>query len=119
MAEIESKALGPGAARLLGAPFLSGYDFSRQSPDQITRVFGAVFTEELSALSAEPGRWWGPIASAFGQHYLYLHEFEMPRTRALEEVSQRIVRDLIREAEALAISDWVEEAMARYEVRRS
>lgn len=119
MAEIESKALDPGAARLLGAPFLSGYDFSRQSPDQITRVFGAVFTEELSALSVKPGRWWGPIASAFGQHYLYLHEFESPRTLALDEVSQRIERDLIREAEALAISDWVEEAMARYEVRRS
>jgi parvulin-like peptidyl-prolyl isomerase len=67
----------------------------------------------------KPGRWWGPIASAFGQHYLYLHEFEAPRTLALEEVSQRIERDLIREAEALAISDWVEEAMARYEVSRS
>jgi hypothetical protein len=119
VAEIEAKQLGPAEARLLGAPFLSGYEFSRQSPDQITRVFGAVFTEQLSALSPAPGKWMGPIPSAFGQHYLYLHAFEAPRTLALEEVIVRIERDLIREAEAQAISDWVEQAMTHYEVRRS
>lgn len=118
-AEIEAKQLGPAEARLLGAPFLSGYEFSRQSPDQITRVFGAVFTEQLSALSVEPNTWFGPIPSAFGEHYVYVQAFAAPRTRALEEVSERIARDLIREAEAQSIQDWVENAMARYEVQRS
>jgi len=119
VAEIEAKQLGPAEARLLGAPFLSGYEFSRQSPDQITRVFGGVFTEQLSALSVETNQWFGPIASVFGQHYVYVQAFAAPRTLALEEVRERIGRDLIREAEAQSIQDWVESAMARYEVRRS
>ncbi len=119
VAEIEAKQLGPAEARLLGAPFLSGYEFSRQSPDQITRVFGGVFTEQLSALSVEPNKWFGPIASVFGEHYVYVQAVAAPRTLALEEVSERIARDLIREAEAESIQDWVEGAMARYEVRRS
>ena len=119
MAEVEAKQLIPAEARLLGAPFLSGYEFSGQSPDQITRVFGAVFTEQLEALRVEPGQWFGPIASPFGLHYVFLQAFEAPRTLALEEVSVRIERDLIREAEAQAISDWVKRTMSRYEVRRS
>ena len=41
------------------------------------------------------------------------------RTLQLSEVSQRIARDLAREAEAQAVTDWVTAAMARYEVRRS
>ena len=119
IAEIDAKQLSPAEARLLGAPFLSGFDFSRQTPDQITRVFGADFTERLRVLGVESGRWLGPIPSVFGQHYLYLHGFEASRTLALEEVSSRIERDLIREAEAQAISDWVEQTMSHYEVRRS
>ena len=119
VAEVETKQLTPAEARLLGAPFLSGYEFSGQSPDQITRVFGAVFTEQLQAMRVEPGQWLGPIASAFGLHYVFLQAFEAPRTLALEEVSLKIERDLIREAEAQAISDWVKQAMRRYEVRRS
>jgi hypothetical protein len=117
--EIERRQLSPAEARLLGAPFLSGFEFSRQTPDQITRVFGAVFTEQLRASGAEAGQWIGPFASVFGQHYLFLSEFEASRTQRLEEVSDSIKRDLVREAEAQAIADWVDQAMARYEVRRS
>ena len=41
------------------------------------------------------------------------------RRVALEEVSVRIERDLVREGEDQAVIDWVEAAMAGYEVRRS
>jgi parvulin-like peptidyl-prolyl isomerase len=78
-----------------------------------------VFTEQLRASGAEAGQWIGPFASVFGQHYLFLSEFEASRTQTLEEVSESIKRDLVREAEAQAIADWVDQAMARYEVRRS
>ena len=37
----------------------------------------------------------------------------------MSEVSERIARDLAREAETQAVTDWVTAAMARYEVRRS
>lgn len=119
MTQIDDDDLSPDAARLLGAPFLSGYAFRRQSPEQMTRVFGLEFAEQVSATEVQAGEWIGPVSSVFGQHYVYIEAFEPPRTLALEEVSVRIERDLVREGEERAVADWVEAAMAGYEVRRS
>jgi hypothetical protein len=119
MAQVNTDSLSPDAARLLGAPFLSGYAFRRQSPEQMSRVFGAEFAEQVSATEVQAGAWIGPVTSVFGQHYVYIEAFEPSRTLELEEVSVRIERDLVREAEEQAVVDWVEGAMAGYEVRRS
>ena len=119
MAQINAENLSPDAARLLGAPFLSGYTFRRQSPEQMTRVFGAEFAEQVSATEVQGGAWIGPVTSVFGQHYIFIEAFEPSRTLELEEVRVRIERDLVREGEERAVVDWVEAAMAGYEVRRS
>jgi len=119
IAQIDAEHLSPNTARLLGAPFLSGYAFQRQSLEQMTRVFGAQFAEQVSAIEVEIGAWIGPVSSVFGQHYVYIEAFEPSRTLALEEVNLRIERDLVREGEEQAVVDWVEAAMAGYEVRRS
>ena len=116
---VSAENLKPEAARMLGSPFLSGYTFKQQSPDQIARVFGASFSEQLGTTAPEKEGWFGPLTSAFGVHYVYIEEFKPSRTLQLSEVSQRIARDLAREAEAKAVTDWVTTAMARYEVRRS
>ena len=117
--QVRSAHLGPDEARLLGAPFLSGYAFTRQSPEQMTRVFGTVFADQLVALDAESGDWVGPIDSAFGAHFVFVDAVEPARMLWVEEVSLRIERDLVREAEEQTVSDWVEQTMAGYEVRRS
>ena len=119
MAQINAENLSPDVARLLGAPFLSGYTFRRQSPEQMTRVFGAEFAEQVSATEVQGGAWIGPVTSVFGQHYVFIEAFEPSRTLELEEVRVRIERDLLREGEEQAVVDWVEAAMAGYEVRRS
>jgi hypothetical protein len=119
MEQINTENVSPDAARLLGAPFLSGYAFRRQSPEQMTRVFGAEFAEQVSAIEVQAGAWIGPVLSVFGQHYVFIEAFEPSRTLELDEVSVRIERDLVREGEDQAVVDWVEEAMAGYEVRRS
>ena len=119
IAQINAENLSPDAARLLGAPFLSGYTFRRQSPEQMTRVFGAEFAEQVSATEVQGGAWIGPVTSVFGQHYIFIEAFEPSRTLELEEVRVRIERDLVREGEERAVVDWVEAAMAGYEVRRS
>ena len=119
VAQINAENLSPDVARLLGAPFLSGYTFRRQSPEQMTRVFGAEFAEQVSATEVQGGAWIGPVTSVFGQHYIFIEAFEPSRTLELEEVRVRIERDLVREGEEQAVVDWVEAAMAGYEVRRS
>ena len=119
MSQIDAEKLSPDAARLLGAPFLSGYAFRRQSPEQMTSVFGAEFAGQVSVTEVLADAWIGPVSSVFGQHYVYIEAFEPSRTLALEEVSVRIERDLVREGEEQAVVDWVEASMASYEVRRS
>jgi hypothetical protein len=119
MAQINAENLSPDAARLLGAPFLSGYTFRRQSPEQMARVFGAEFAEQVGATEVQAGAWIGPVTSVFGQHYVFIETFEPSRTLELNEVRVRIERDLVREGEEQAVVDWVEAEMAGYEVRRS
>jgi hypothetical protein len=115
---VSAENLNPEAARMLGSPFLSGYTFKQQSPDQIARVFGASFSEQLAAMTPKQGAWVGPMTSAFGVHYVYIQAFTPARTLQMSEVSEGIARDLAREAETQAVTDWVTAAMARYEVRR-
>lgn len=117
--QIQREQLDATAARKLGGPFLSGYEFRRQSADQMARVFGANFTAQLTAYDAVEASWVGPIESVFGLHYVWIAEIVPSRLQAVEEVSSRIVNDLIREQETQAIAEWVEGAMLRYEVRRS
>ena len=119
MARVIWEQLTADEARLLGAPFLSGHRFNRQSPDQLTRVFGAVFAEELEAMEPAPDSWVGPVSSAFGVHYVYVERREPPRTLSVDEVRERIVRDLERESEEERVAQWVAEVMANYEVLRS
>ena len=85
----------------------------------MTRTFGAIFAEQLTAQDSAPQRWVGPIDSVFGVHYVFIDAVEPARVLALEEVSLRIERDLVREAEEQLVADWVERAMTGYEVRRS
>jgi len=119
MLKVTDENLPPDQARSLGAPFLSGYQFKRQSPDQLTRVFGSVFAEELERLQPTPASWVGPVRSVFGAHYVFVEEREPPRALSLDEVRVRIIRELEREAEEKLVADWVSGAMQTYEVRRS
>lgn len=119
MTKVTDERLTANEARMLGAPFLPGYRFKRQSPDQLTRVFGAVFVDELEELEPAPGGWVGPVSSAFGVHYVYVEQREPPRILSVDEVSGRITRNLERESEEERVAEWVAEAMATYEVLRS
>ena len=116
---INKDGLDPLSARSLGAPFLSGYDFRDQSPEQMTRVFGAVFAEQLVEMETTEKVWVGPVQSVFGMHYLYIHKFVEDRTLELDEVRQHIERELRREDERQVVENWIRDAISLYEVRRT
>jgi hypothetical protein len=56
----------------LGDPFALGEEFQVMSPHEVVSVFGDGFATRIAAM--EPGRWQGPIASSFGQHFVYISE---------------------------------------------
>ena len=56
----------------LGDPFALGEEFQAMSPQEVASVFGDGFAKRIAVM--EPGRWQGPIASSFGQHFVYIGE---------------------------------------------
>jgi hypothetical protein len=104
------------AARELGSPFLPGYRFTRQSPDQLARHFGAAFVENLQATDPQPSSWRGPVRSTYGLHYVWVEDVEPAREANLEEVRGLLQRDLESRAQAEALRESIDALREHYEV---
>ena len=118
VARINAEAMGPEQARELGSPFLPGYRFKRQSPEQLARHFGAAFVMNLEQAGPVAGQWLGPIRSTYGLHYVFVEELEQSRDATLEEVRSQLLRDLESRARAEALAQSIESLRQDYEVRR-
>jgi hypothetical protein len=81
---------------------LQGYQFVKQTPDQLARNFGDRFVmglqkalqESQSRAESGDGRWLGPIRSVYGLHYVWLSRFEPARDAELKAVEQQLRVDL-------------------------
>lgn len=118
IATINEQKLDPEAALELSSPFLPGYRFYQQSPDQLARQFGSAFVENLQRAEPRPGSWVGPIRSTYGQHYVWVSEVEPARDATLDEVRAQLLRDLESRASAAALQSSIEAMRAQYEVRK-
>jgi hypothetical protein len=117
IATIDQDELTAQDARRLSSPFLPGYQFNRQSPDQLARHFGASFVANLEQAQPEAGQWSGPIQSTYGLHYVWVSAIEPARDARLEEVEPQLRRDLESLARSEALQNAIEELRADYEVR--
>lgn len=118
IARINSEALKPEQARELGSPFLPGYRFMRQTPEQLSRHFGAAFVMNLEQAGPVAGQWLGPVRSTYGLHHVFVEALEPSRDATLEEVRPLLVRDLESRARAAALQESIENLRQDYEVRR-
>ncbi|MEJ6515213.1 MAG: peptidylprolyl isomerase [Pseudomonadales bacterium] len=106
IAKISDEKLDIQAARTLGAPFMQGHRFLRQTPEQLARNFGRHFVEALvEAMEREPAKlgWLGPMPSAYGLHYIWLADYEPTRDAELQEIQQQLLIDLNYSAEKRAL----------------
>lgn len=118
IATIREQQLDAQAALELSSPFLPGYRFTRQSPDQLARQFGSEFVANLQASNPLAGSWVGPIRSTYGLHYVWVSEVEPGRDATLEEVREQLLRDLQSRASAAALQESIEAMREQYEVRK-
>jgi hypothetical protein len=124
IATITSKDLDIQAARKLGAPFLQGHQFLRQTPGQLARNFGKNFVIGLEealqkselAASGDSG-WLGPIRSAYGLHYVWLSQYEPARDAELQEVEQQLLMDLAYTANQQALQCAIAALRVEFDVR--
>lgn len=114
---IRAESLPPREAIALGSPFLPGYEFVAQSPEQLARQFGAAFVANLRALSPSEGQWVGPVRSTYGLHLVWVETVTAGRPSTLDEVRGRLRRDLEREARREALATAVDRLREQYEVR--
>ena len=120
IAKISEENLDIQAARKLGAPFLQGHRFLRQSPGQLTRNFGRHFAEALVEVrDAKPAKlgWLGPISSAYGFHYIWLEDFEPARDAELHEVKQQLLIDHDYIAKKQALKCAIATLRSEYDVQ--
>jgi hypothetical protein len=113
---ISRQGLDVAAARELGSPFLPGYRFTRQSPDQLARHFGAAFVDNLQATDPQPDNWSGPVRSTYGLHYVWVEAVEPARDATIEEVRGLLQRDLESRARSEALRASIDDLRQNYEV---
>ena len=117
IAKITEQGLSATAARNMSSPFLPGYVFKRQSPDQLARHFGSSFVMNLQEAQPQAGQWIGPVRSTYGLHYVWVEAIEVERDATREEVEGQLVRDLEMQAKANALASAIETLREEYEVR--
>lgn len=115
---IASERLSPRQALEYSSPFLPGYRFANQTPDQLARHFGSAFVMNLEKAGPVAGRWIGPIRSTYGLHYVYVEELQAARDATLEESRLQLQRDLESRARAAALEEAIEALRDDYEVLR-
>ena len=116
IATIAEQGLDASQARQLSSPFLPGYRFTRQTPDQLARHFGASFVKNLIDTQPQAGQWSGPVRSTYGLHYVFVSEVEPERDATLEEVRLQLVRDLESRARVEALKESVDALREQYEI---
>jgi hypothetical protein len=116
IAQIQAEQLDATAARKLSSPFLPGYRFRRQSPDQLARHFGASFVRNLQATDPQSQQWRGPVQSTYGMHYVWVDEVELARDATLDEVRLQLQRDLESRAKSAALRDSINKMREDYEI---
>jgi hypothetical protein len=75
----------------LGDPFLLGEEFQALSQSDVAGIFGDGFAQQMSAI--EKGHWQGPIASSFGQHFVYISERSPGSLPPLDAVREAVRRE--------------------------
>jgi len=99
----------------LGDSFLYQYHFEKQSPAQISRIFGQKFADQLPGL--ENGEWRGPIESGYGVHLVYVRERIQPGKPSLDDVRDKVRWDVIAEKRREIDTAFYRELRQRYDVR--
>ncbi len=90
--------------------------FTPLSPlDAIARQFGRDFADMI--MQAETGRWFGPVASAYGLHLVFVDAKKSARLPTVAEIRERLVWDWQAARRAETIDRRYQELRDRYEVR--
>ncbi len=86
-------------------------------PESIIRnTFGGSFYHSL--VSAQPGKWIGPLESPRGYHYVRLSDISQPYAFPFEDIRRRVLSDYNRDVSLRRISDRTDEIRDQFRIVR-
>ena len=101
-------------ARQKGMPTMLPSGMENLRSDQVDREFGEVFSKALEGMP--PGRWRGPVSSAFGWHLIYLDTLFPASPMPLPAVQDEIYNQLEYEEKNAAREQFYTELIQQYDV---
>jgi hypothetical protein len=90
-------------AAALGDPLPLPVSIALASHEDLTRLFGPQFAAAVRSLS--PGGWYGPLASPYGLHLVWIEERQSARPAELAAVRAEVRAALRAERAATALND--------------
>jgi len=115
LTRLRSRSILPELSEELSEPFLLGHRMRGWTPSQVARRFGESFAEAVFALP--PAAWYGPIASSYGLHLVWVHDKATEALPPLETIRERAVRALQEERSAMNFARGLQRLRALYEIR--
>ena len=97
-----------------GDSFMLQYDFTGETPFEVSRLFGNNFSDEL--FKAETNGWQGPIESGYGLHLVRISGKTDARMPELASVIDKVRTDLIFEQRQKMNKEIYERFRERYEI---
>ena len=104
-----------GSWRGAGDPFALLREYADRTDREIAELFGADFAAALGGLAV--GGWHGPVDSAHGTHLVRVIGRSAPRPPALDDVRERVARDLLEARRRGQNRDALQALRERYDVR--
>jgi parvulin-like peptidyl-prolyl isomerase len=99
----------------LGDPFLFPRDLPPRSERELAKLFGPEFAAQ--ALTLPPGRWAGPVPSAYGRHLVWIHARTPAVLSRLDAVRSEVREALLAERGERMLREYVGELRERHPVR--
>lgn len=105
---------GPDDASEYGDPFPLGRQHRARSEQQLAKLFGPEFAKQ--AMGLEPGKWVGPVPSAYGVHLVYVDEKMDSEPSPLDSVRNQVSRRLAAERRAAVLERELARMRDKYEI---
>jgi hypothetical protein len=103
--------------RGVGYPYLSGSQFIDHSLEQLSRQFDDKFVSQLVSKSVRENAWVGPMASSFGDHFVWIDNINQSRDLTFSEAYKDLMTQAMSEREGQVLEMFIQELRNQYEIR--
>jgi hypothetical protein len=114
LARLKPAERRPEEAVSLGDTIMINSSFRQKSPDEVARILGRKFADELFSID-EKG-WHGPIGSTFGLHLVYISDRIASRMPEFENIRKNVQYDFMYHRKKEVIDGAYNAVKSRYTI---